>query len=177
MRPIAAVHIGVQDLDQAFVSLAYFGLGHGIPHLQNLDRAAFGGRQFAGATDGGGVFAGVAGGVFAQHLMRVINAQPGPGALFFGFFAKRLGLTFPDPVFFDLLQKLLFRRAVEKVPLQIVFTHVVFAEPIIIIHRIGRFRGAVFAMFLASRRITGPGRGFKRPRHPPAPARVFLFRA
>ena len=98
----------MQDLDQTLVGLANFGLGHAVPHFQNFHRAAFGWRQLPRAPDGGGILARIAGGVFAQHLMRVVHTQPGPGALLFGLFTERLCLPLPNAVLFDLLQKLLF---------------------------------------------------------------------
>jgi hypothetical protein len=72
-------------------------VAHGI---EDLDRAALGRRQLAAAGD---ALAGVAGGILAQHLMRIVDAQPGPGALLLRALAERLGLTLPHAVLVKLI--------------------------------------------------------------------------
>ena len=97
--------------------------------------------------------------------MRVIDAEAGPGALFLAVLAEGFGLAVPDPVLVDLCVELVLGRAVEEVPFQIVFAHMVFAEPKEVIEIVGRFRGAVLAGLLAARMFAYAGRGLERAGH------------
>jgi hypothetical protein len=73
LAAVAAVHVGVQHLDQRLVGLADLGLGPVVLGFEDLDRAALRGRQLRVPVDGP---AGVARGVLAQHLVRIVDAQP-----------------------------------------------------------------------------------------------------
>ena len=85
-------------------------------------------------------------------------------------------MTAPHPVVVDLFLELLFGRAVEEIPFQIVLAHMVLAEPQVVVEVVGRFRRAVLALLGAARVLADPGRGLERARHAALAARLLLLR-
>ena len=81
LAAVAAIHIGMQHLDQGFIGLANFGLGSVIFGFQNIPRPTFRRRQFTGCP--GDRFSRILRGIGAQNLMRGIHAKAGPSPLFF----------------------------------------------------------------------------------------------
>jgi hypothetical protein len=126
----------MQNLDQRLVGLADLGLGPAVAGLQDLDRAAFRGRQLAARAVG--TAARVARGVLAQHLVRVLDAEPRPG-LFLDRFAEGFRRPVPDPVAVQLRFHLGLGGAFEEVPLEVVLAYMLPAEPVKILEVVGDF--------------------------------------
>ncbi len=139
--------------------------------VQDLDRLAL----FRGQAPAAGLaLAGVLGRVLAEDLVRVLDAQPGPGALFG--VAQRAGLAIPDAVVRHLGVQFGLGRAVEEVPLEVVFADVVLAEPVEIVQHIRGLGRAVLAGFLTARVFADPRRGLRGTRHTPPSAVLALLR-
>ena len=87
-------------------------------------------RSVAGQLSGGVArgLGGVQRGLLAQDRHRVIHPQPRPGPPVI-LAAEGLGFPLPQPVLFQQLLELLIRRRAKEIPLQIVLTHMVAAEP------------------------------------------------
>ena len=76
----AAVHVGVQVLDQRLVLLADLGLGLGVLRVEDLERAPLGRRQLPLRTRRRSARARVQRRLVAEQRARVVEAEPLPGA-------------------------------------------------------------------------------------------------
>src|SRR5690606_3856123 len=137
---VATVHVGMQVLHEALVLAPDLDLRPAVLRLEDVERAAL--RRWQLPPDRA---AGVLRGVGAEKLHRILDAEPRPGAVLHALAPEGLGLAPPEPVLVEEFLELLVGLALEEVPFQIVFAHMVAAEPEEIVEVVGRFRRPVLA--------------------------------
>src|SRR5690606_36764900 len=99
-----------------------------------------------------------------EAFQRIADAMARP-FLFPGRAAEGFGGPVPDRRIGQEFLELLLGLALEIAPVQIVFAHMVLAEPEVILEVARTFRRAILARLIAALLVAAPGRGFARARH------------